>query len=247
MNRLALAAILSLALVHFARAQLSDDPSILEPGRTQIEIDFIHTHDRDAGVRTRAFNVAPVLITHGLNTRTDIGLGFGGYSHTSASRNWGDLTLRAKYSLWGHHNSEPSPGNTAFALLPYVTIPLKSGDGSELLLGGLILPLSITLPSDWSLIIMTEFDVVADATDRHRKAQWIESLVLARTFSEAISAYIEFYSVLPFERGTDWQAQANFGFSYAFSPDFQMDAGCNFGLNRAAPDVQPFIGLTLRY
>jgi hypothetical protein len=229
-----------------ARAQISDDPFIVPDGRTQFEIDFTHTHDRD-GVRTDSFNAA-LLVTHGLNARTDLGLGYGGYTHTNhTSHSWGDLTLRAKYSLWGHDNPSPSAGDTAFALLPYVTLPFKSGGGSDLVLGGLILPLAFTLPADWSLVLMTEFDAVADATDRHRKLQWIESVVFSRPFTDKTGAYLEFYSVLPFERGTDWQAQANLGFYYAFTDALCLDLGCNFGLTRAAPDLQTFVGLTYLY
>jgi Putative MetA-pathway of phenol degradation len=245
-NRLALT--LSLLFATVAHAQISDDPSIVPTGRTQFEIDFTHTHDRDAGVRTDSFNAAALLLTHGLNARTDLGLGYGGYSHThNTSHTWGDLTLRAKYSLWGHDNSEPAPGDTAFALLPYVTLPLKSGGGSDLVLGGLILPLTVTLPADWSLVLMTEFDAVADTTDRHRKLQWIESVVLSRPFTDKTSGYVELYSVLPFERGTDWQAQANLGLNHAFTADLCLDLGCNFGLTRAAPDLQTFVGLTYLY
>ena len=250
MNRLAPSALLALSLLltTVAGAQLSDDPSIIPTGRTQFDIDFTHTHDRDAGVRTDSFNAAALLLTHDLNSRTDLGLGYGGYTHTyNTSRTWGDLTLRAKYSLRGHDNSAPSPGDTAFALLPYVTLPLKSGGGSDLVLGGLILPLALTLPAEWSLVLMTEFDAVADTTDRHRKLQWIESVVLSRPFTEKSSAYFEFYSVLPFERGTDWQAQVNLGFYYAFTADLCLDLGCNFGLTRAAPDLQTFVGLTYLY
>lgn len=250
MNRLAPSALLALSLLltTVARAQLSDDPSIIPTGRTQFEIDFTHTHDRDAGVRTDSFNAAALLLTHGLNARTDLGFGYGGYTHTNNNTHTGgDLTLRAKYSLWGHDNHSASPGDTAFALLPYVTLPLKSGDGSDLVLGGLILPLALTLPADWSLILMTEFDAVADTTDRHHKLQWIESVVLSRPFTDKTSAYVEFYSVLPFERGTDWQAQANLGFYYAFTDDLCLDLGCNFGLTRAAPDLQTFVGLTYLY
>lgn len=258
MNRFAFTAALALSLLlaSVARAQLSDDPFIVANGRTQIEIDFTHTHDSDSGVRTASFNAAALLLTHGLNHRTDIGLGFDGYYRdrirtggtTTTAHDWGDLTLRAKYSLWGHDNSSPSPGDTAFALLPYVTLPLKTGDyGSELVLGGLILPLAITLPADWSLVLMTEFDAVADTTDRHHKFQWVESVVLSRPFTDKTSAYIEFYSILPAERGLDWQAQANLGFYYAFTDDLCLDLGCNFGLTRAAPDLQTFVGLTYLY
>jgi hypothetical protein len=250
-NRLARSALLavSLLLAPVAHAQISDDPFIVPAHRTQVEIDFTHTHDREDGVRTDSLNAAALLLTHGLNARTDIGLAYGGYTHTNhASRTWGNLTLRAKYSLRGHDNSESAaPGDTAFALLPYVTLPLKSGGGSGLVLGGLILPLALTLPADWSLVLMTEFDAVADTTDRHRKLQWIESVVLSRPFTGKTSGYLECYSVRPFERGTDRQVQANLGLNHAFTADLCLDLGCNFGLTRAAPDLQTFVGLTYLY
>lgn len=237
-------------------AQITDYPVTVPAGRTQFEIDFLHTRDNAAGTRTDSFNASSILITHGLTSRADIGIGFDGYYHdryktagvTTTAHDWGDLTLRAKYSLWGHDKIEHAPGDTAFALLPYVTLPLKAGDyGSDLVLGGLILPLAITLPRDWFLIIMTEFDAIPDTTDRHRKFQWIESFVLERPLSEKTSGYIEFYSILPAERGLDWQAQINLGLYYSFTTDFCLDLGCNFGVTRAAPDAQPFAGLTYVY
>ncbi|MBC8041255.1 MAG: transporter [Opitutaceae bacterium] len=239
-----------------ANAQISDYPGTVPTGRTQFEIDFAHTRDDNAGTRTDSFNASSILITHGLTARADIGLGFDGYYHdryktagvTTTAHDWGDLTLRAKYSLWGHDNAEPAPGDTAFALLPYVTFPLKAGDyGSDLVLGGLILPLAITLPHDWTLVIMTEFDAIPDTTDRHREFQWIESVVLDRPLSDKTSGYIEFYSLLPAERGLDWQAQVNLGFYYSFTTALCIDVGANFGVTRSAPDLQTFAGLTYLY
>lgn len=252
--------LLPLAPVVFAcadlSAQISDDPSIVEAGRTLFEFDHTFTHDRYAGGRTDWVNIGSLLITRGINSRTDVGVGFDGYYRdrtrlggaTTTTHDWGDLTLRAKYSLRGHDREETRPGDTALAVLPYVKLPLKLGDaGSDLCEGGLIVPFSVALSGDWLLGVMTEFDFVADAADRHRRPQWIESVVLSRNFGERTSGYVEFYSVLPHRDVYDWTAQLNVGFYCAFGADLWLDAGCNFGLNNAAPDLQPFVGLSYLY
>lgn len=250
------AVLLALVLPAVARAQISDDPSIVASGRTLIEVDQTFTHDRASGVRSDTFNAGSVLITRGLSPRADVGIGFDGYYRdstraggvTTTTHDWGDLTLRAKYSLWGHDHAEARAGNTALALLPYVKLPLKLGDsGSDLCEGGLIVPFSVELPADCLLVVMTELDFVADAADIHRKPQWIESVVLSRPLGERFSGFVEFYSVLPHADVHPWTAQLNLGLYYCFSTDFSVDAGCAFGLNRDAPDYQPFVGLSYLY
>lgn len=237
-------------------AQLSDDPWTIAPGRTQIETDVYGTIDRDAGVRSTALSVASILISHGLTERADIQLGFDGYyrdrTHaaggTTTTDDWGDLTLRAKYSLWGHLDDEFTAGDTACALLPYVKLPLRLGDGgSDLVEGGLILPLALGLPAALTVVVMTQLSAVADSGDRGHEFEWIESIVLSRPFSEKTSGYLEFYSIVPAESGRDWLAQCNVGLYYAFTPEFCLDVGCNFGVTRATADLEPFVGLTYLY
>ena len=42
-------------------------------------------------------------------------------------------------------------------------------------------------------------------------------------------------------------ATFDFGFTYAITRDIQLDAGMNIGLTDAADDLNPFIGLSMRY
>lgn len=39
----------------------------------------------------------------------------------------------------------------------------------------------------------------------------------------------------------------DFGVTYKVRPNIQLDAGVNIGLTRSADDVNPFVGLTVRY
>jgi hypothetical protein len=49
------------------------------------------------------------------------------------------------------------------------------------------------------------------------------------------------------EMATDRPDKTESGFTYALTRDIQLDAGVNIGLTDAADDVNPFLGLSLRY
>lgn len=234
------------------RPDQTESPYTVDAGHWQIELDFAnYTYDDEAGVRTQTLNVTPVNVKLGLTNDTDIQFIFDSYTRervraagvTSTTRDWGDLTVRVKRNLWGNDG-----GDTAFAAMPFVKIPLDLGDsGNDLVEGGLILPLSIALPGGWGLGLMTEVDLLADATGDDRHLEWINSITFSRDLTSRLGGYVEFFSAHSYENGTDWLAQADVGFTYAVNADTQLDAGCNMGVTRGAPDVQPFLGLTLRY
>ncbi|CAM2844309.1 transporter [Rariglobus hedericola] len=234
------------------RPDQTESPYTVDAGHWQIEFDFAnYTYDHDAGTRTETFNIAPVNVKLGLTNNSDIQFIFDSYTServrtagvTTTTRDWGDLTIRLKYNIWGNDS-----GDTAFAAMPFVKVPLQLGDaGNDLVEGGLILPLAVALPAGWGLGLMTEFDWLADSTGNDRHLEWINSITFSHDITSRLGGYVEFFSAHSYESGTEWMAQADIGFTYAVNADTQLDCGCNFGVTRNAPDVQPFIGLTLRY
>jgi hypothetical protein len=234
------------------RPDQTESPYTVDAGHWQIEFDFAnYTYDHDAGVRTNTLNIAPVNIKLGLTHDTDIQFIFDSYTRervrtagvTTTTRDWGDLTVRLKYNIWGNDR-----GDTAFAVMPFVKVPLKLGDaGNDLVEAGLILPLAIALPDGWGLGLMTEFDLIADSSGNERHLEWVNSITFSHDITSRLGGYVEFFSSHSYESGTEWMAQADLGLTYAINADTQLDCGCNFGVTRNAPDVQPFIGLTLRY
>lgn len=234
------------------RPDQTESPYTVDAGHWQIEFDFFnYTYDREAGVRTESWNVAPVNVKLGLTNTTDLQVMFDSYSTervrvagaTATTRDWGDLTLRLKQNLWGNDG-----GATALAVMPFVKLPLNAGDaGNNLVEGGLIVPLAVALPSGWGLGLMTEVDWLADATGNDRHAEWVNTVTVSHDLTQRLGGYVEFVSVHSEERGARWVAQADAGLTYAISDDIQLDGGCNVGLTESAPDLQPFLGLSLRY
>ncbi|MBC7367617.1 MAG: transporter [Undibacterium sp.] len=234
------------------RPDQTESPYTVDAGHWQLEMDFInYTFDRNAGTRTAAFNIAPINLKLGLTDRADLQFIFDNYSRervrtagvTTTTRDWGDLTLRLKINFWGNDG-----GDTAFALMPFVKLPLRLGDaGNDLVEGGLIVPLAFNLPHGCGLGVMTELDWLADDTGRHRRANWLNSVTVSRDLTKKLGGYVELVASITNERGAPWICQIDLGLTYAVFENVQLDAGCNIGLTRAAPDLQPFLGLSVRY
>lgn len=233
------------------RPDQTESPYTVDAGHWQVEFDFVnYTVDREDGVRTSTLNVAPVNVKLGLTNTTDLQVMYDSYTRervrsagVTTTEDWGDLTIRLKQNLWGNDG-----GDTALALMPFVKLPLKTGDaGNDLVEGGLIIPLAVSLPSGWGMGLMTEFDLLADTSGEDRHVEWVNTITFSHDITEHLGGYVEFVSVHSDETDADWIAQVDLGLTYAIGDDIQLDGGCNFGVTEAAPDVQPFIGLTLRY
>jgi hypothetical protein len=62
-----------------------------------------------------------------------------------------------------------------------------------------------------------------------------------------LSGYCEFFSSVSTERGASWVGTIDVGLEYLVTKNVQLDCGCNVGVTRAADDVNPFAGITVRY
>ncbi len=239
------------------RPDQTESPYTVDAGHWQIELDFFnYTLDREDGIRTETLNLAPVNLKLGLTNTTDLQMIFDSYTvektKTAGTRlrthDWGDLTFRLKRNLWGNDRAEPAPGDTSLAAMPFVKLPLEQGDtGNHSVEAGLILPLAIELPAGFGLGLMTEFDWVADDTGNDLHLEWVNSITVSHDLGARLGGYVEFFSLIPEGGRSDWVGQLDLGLTYAVSDDIQLDAGCNFGVTRSAPDIQPFAGLSLRY
>jgi hypothetical protein len=235
------------------RPDQTESAYTVDAGHVQMEADaFSGTFDRTDDFETSELVFGGVNFKVGLLNRVDLQLVIDSYvetriedraSHAVARASGvGDFQTRIKINLWG--NDE---GRTALALMPFVKWPLpESGVRNGKTEGGLIIPFAADLGKGWGLGAITEFDLVSDSRGEY-DVEYFNTITVGRDLVGNLGAYIEFAARVTPGSDSDWQGQVDLGFTYGLSRDVQLDAGCNFGITKSAPDFNPFVGFSFRY
>lgn len=237
------------------RPDKTESPYTVDAGHYQVEMSFVdYTYDRHNGTDedVDALNVLPVNLKMGLLTFADLQVVVEPYiwertkdSSTHEKKSgFGDVQTRLKVNVWGNDG-----GKTAFAVMPFVKFPTNTDHlGNDAVEGGVILPLAVELPGGWGMGLMTEFDFNEDADDDDRyKTDYINSITFGRQIIGELNGYVEFFSRITDGNRAHWEGTVDAGVTYAFTKDIQFDMGINVGVTRAADDINPFCGLSMRY
>lgn len=228
-------------------------PVTVDAGHFQIETDLVGAlYDATPSTRTRFFYTADPVIKLGLTDHWDVEVSLGGYQDlhikdrsaglTSRSSGFGDIMLRTKVNVWGANG-----GDTALAVVPFVKLPTASnGLGNNQVEGGVSAPYTFTLPWNVTALVMTELDVFKNINDAGKHAGFTNLLNLSRPVTDALSANIEFWSQVQAAH-TPTQFTLDLALAYTIGTNTQLDAGTYIGLNKAAPDVVGYFGLSRRF
>ena len=240
------------------RPDLTESPFTVDAGHFQIEADLAnYTHDRDKSgggdTRTAARSFGTINLKAGLTPDTDIQWVIGTYDQVrtkdsvagTAMRQdgFGDMTVRVKHNFWGNDG-----GTTAFGVMPFVKLPAsQDGVGNQSVEGGVIFPLAVGLPGGWDLGAMTEVDCARNDRGSGSHATFVNTITVGHGIVGELAGYVEFYSEISTERGSGWIGLADFGLTYGIGENTQLDAGVNIGVTDAAPDWNPFVGVSRRF
>lgn len=230
----------------------------VDAGHYQIEMDLLsYTYDRSSAggerLTTKALAIAPINLKVGVLNNVDLQIVAETYNiqrtkdrDTNSSTRvsgFGDLLLRCKTNLWGNDG-----GPSALSVMPFVKIPTAQSDlGNGALEGGIIFPFAMDLPADWGFGAQAEVDWLQDANRSDYHPEFLNTVTVSHDIAGKLGGYVELFSNVSTERGAKWIATFDFGFTYAVTRDIQFDAGVNIGLTDAADDLNPFIGLSMRY
>jgi hypothetical protein len=230
----------------------------VDAGHYQLELDLLsYAYDRSSAGGThetvKALAIAPINLKVGILNNVDLQLIVETYNiqwtkdrDTNSSTRvsgFGDLLLRCKTNLWGNDG-----GPTALAVMPFVKIPTNQHDlGNGALEGGVIFPFAMDLPADWGFGAQAEMDHLQDSNSSDYHQEFINTVTVSHDIIGKLAGYVELFSNVSTESGAKWIATFDFGFTYAITRDIQLDAGMNIGLTDAADDLNPFIGLSMRY
>jgi hypothetical protein len=238
------------------RPDTTESAYTLDAGRFQIEmsfVDYTYDHDNDDSVTTHAWAVAPMLLKVGLLNNVDIQIGLDPYSWVKETNRptdtsetlegFGDTTVRLKVNLWG--NDE---GVTALALMPFIKLPTAADElGNGNVEGGIIVPFAVSLPADFSLGLMAEFDFVRNGADDRYVVDFVHTATISHDLIGDLSGYIEYAGFANLSHDEDYRGYFDAGLTYGLTPDVQLDTGIRVGLTEAAEDFGVFAGISVRF
>jgi hypothetical protein len=240
------------------RPDKTESAYTVDAGHFQIEADLVtFSLDRHNGdptdTRTRTWVVANNNYKIGLLNNVDLQLVVPTYTHVRFEdrdakivekiSGFGDVSLRTKVNLWGNDS-----GKTALSLMPFLKFPSAQNNlGNGAYEGGVIFPFAASLPCEWQMGLQTQFEFREDGSGTGYHTEFINTATVSHAIVGELGGYIEFFSNRSTERGSDWIATFDFGFTYGVTKNLQLDAGVNIGVTRAADDFNPFLGLTWRY
>ena len=112
----------------------------------------------------------------------------------------------------------------------------------------MIAPLALSLPNDFTLLLVPEIDALKNSVDNNRHGNFIFDVNLSREVIKNVTAYVELWSDYnddPVVKTT--QVSFDMALAWVVIPNVQLDVGANFGLNSVTPAVQVYTGLSQRF
>lgn len=237
------------------RPDKTESAYTVDAGHYQLEmsfLDYTYDHRNPSGDDTRAeaWSVAPWNLKIGLLNNVDLQWVVSPYimersreAVTERKRGVGDMQTRLKVNIWGNDG-----GRSALAVMPFVKFPTNTDQlGNDDIEGGVIIPLALKLPHDWSMGLMAEFDFNHNDSRSGYHTEFVKSITVSHAIVGNLSGYAEFFSRHFSDRSIRWQGTADAGLTYAINDDTQLDLGVNVATTRSADDFNPFMGMSIRY
>ncbi len=236
------------------RPTKSNFACVVEPGHWQVESDlfngaFLHAD----GSRTDTYLITNPTLKYGLAKDVDVEVNIAPYEvvrsraagePSSTLTGVGDLFLRAKWNFLNVGDAK-----LQITALPYVKAPtarLGIGDGAWE--GGFLLPVNYKLSDKLTLTTVPEVDALKDSVGDGRHANTAQLVNLGYSLPHDLTLYGELWTDWNFDPArTVNQTSADVALAWGVSKHLQLDAGLNFGLNRATPGVQAYVGVSKKW
>ncbi len=160
------------------------------------------------------------------------------------AQGFGDFLIGGKISLFGNDG-----GDQALALFPVMKLPTAGRDlGNNMVEYSLSIPYTVALPSKFSLTLEPVVGLLRNLVKQgyHADYQFLANLNRP-IIGETVTASLEIAA----EYTTDHNIRPRYtidpSLQWLVTPAFQLDAGAYFGLNKDAPDFNPYVGISFRY
>ena len=224
-------------------------PCILDAGRAQIEIgvaDAALLRHNGGHEDTDTF-LAPALRL-GVTRRIELEaatspLVFDAQRGAGRRQGFGDTTFGVMGAL-----TDPDAKGAAVSLLGFATAPTATrGLGAGGWTGGAKLAVAAPLTGAVSLAFTPEVDVLRDAAGGGTHLAYVAVGGVSRSFGRLSLGAELWGQIEEAPTGTVRRATADLTAALMIGEDAQIDAGTAFGLNRATPDAEVYVGVARRF
>jgi hypothetical protein len=237
----------------------------VDAGHFQLESDFFnytYDHYSPGGQTTRIESAATPILKAGITNDVDVEAAFdlynstrvtsrtgGGSTTTTPSQGtlkgegFGDVQLGSKINVFGNDG-----GQDSLALLPFFKIPTAARNvGNGEIEYTVNVPYTHNFDTLWSTTIEEAFGWLKDTNDASHHADYSLLANLNRpVIVPELTASVELAAEYA-ERNVPPRYTFDPALQYLVTPAFQLDMGAYIGLNKAPPDLNPYIGVSFRY
>jgi hypothetical protein len=236
------------------RPDKTESAYTVDKGRFQFETDLMFfTQDKSNSSETNdsILTVNNINLKFGILENSDLQIIVANYLEDKSNstgqkitkKGFGDSVIRLKHNLFGNDS-----GDAAFGVMPFLKLPTAAaGISNERAEGGVILPLSIKLPNDWSFGFMVEVDHLRRQDDMGWQTDYVMSGTVSHSIVGPLSGFFELYHRSSDNANQGSIATLDMGLLYLYNEKIQFDTGAFFGLTENADDLNLFLGLSVLF
>jgi hypothetical protein len=232
----------------------SDAPSVVAPGKMQIEAGWTRTDDDDDGVETEVTEVPGTLVRSGLKENLELRLGWTGNVSADVSSDLldfdengsGDATIGAKYRIRDGNDGSPEVAVSFGTSLPTGDDEFTSDRADPSVRATVAHSLTDRLSLGYNLGIELATEKAPDG-DKNTLASFIYTTSLGIGVTDRLGAFVELYGDVPASAGGGPSHSIDGGFAYLLRHNLQLDVSAGLGLNDRAADTFVGFGVSARF
>lgn len=244
------------------RPNVTNTPHTIDAGHLQIEtgaIDYAYyrDHSSDNNVREDDFDFGQVNFRLGLLNNLEINAVVDAYDIAQAhdyttgansrAGSFGDMVLGGKLNLWGDDGGDEAWA-TALAIQPQFKFPTARNDvGNGHFEFVVTAPFLMNLPAGFHLGLQPGISHERNSTNTRSVTGFPMSISLDRVVIGNLDVYLEYACDPTTERHVQAEQTIDVGGTYPLTDNIVLDAGVNFGLNKASNNVEVLAGISVRF
>jgi hypothetical protein len=160
---------------------------------------------------------------------------------------FGDTTVGGKLNLWGNEGGDDT-GCTALAIQPQFKLPTAPADiGNGRFEFEVAAPFLANLPAGLHLGLQPGVSHERNSSNTGYVTGFPGSISVDRVFFANLDVYLEYACHPTTESHVTVPQTADVGGTYALTKNIVLDAGVNFGLNRASDNIEVLTGISIRH